>query len=55
MKLMKMGGREEILLERETIGLIILVILLESMATSLINPSMKRTMMYRRQLIIIFT
>jgi hypothetical protein len=37
-KLMKMGGREEILLERETISLIILP---ESVATRLINPSLK--------------
>jgi hypothetical protein len=36
-KLMEMGGREEILLERETISLIILP---ESVATSLINPSL---------------
>jgi hypothetical protein len=39
MKLMEMGGREEILLERETISLFILP---ESVATSLISPSMKR-------------
>jgi hypothetical protein len=37
-KLMKMGGREEILLERETISPIILP---ESVATRLINPSLK--------------
>jgi hypothetical protein len=43
-KLMEMGGREEILLERETISLIILQ---ESVATSVINPSMKRDTIYR--------
>ena len=37
-KLMKMGGREEILLERETISLIIPP---KSVATRLINPSLK--------------
>jgi hypothetical protein len=37
-KLMEMGGREEIMLERETISLIILP---ESVATIPINPSMK--------------
>jgi hypothetical protein len=35
---MKMGGREEILLERENINLIIPP---ESVATRLINPSLK--------------
>jgi hypothetical protein len=49
---MEMGGREEILLERETINLIILP---ESVATSLINPSLKRDTIYRRRLIFIFT
>ena len=37
-KIMKMGGREEILLERETISLIIQP---ESVAARVINPSMK--------------
>jgi hypothetical protein len=45
-KLMEMGGREEILLERETISLIILP---ESVATSLINPSLKRATICRRR------
>jgi hypothetical protein len=44
-KLMEMGGREEILLERETISPIILP---ESVATSLINPSLKRATICRR-------
>jgi hypothetical protein len=43
-KLMEMGGRDEILLERETISLIIPP---ESVATSLINPSLKRDTIYR--------
>jgi hypothetical protein len=51
-KHMEMGGREEILLERETINLIIL---LEIVATSLINPSLKRATRYRRWIIFIFT
>jgi hypothetical protein len=51
-KLMKMGGREEIMLERETISLIILP---ESVATRLINPSMKGDTIHRRWLIFIFT
>jgi hypothetical protein len=50
MKLMEMGGREEILLERETISLIILP---ESVTTSLINPSLKRATICRRWLIFI--
>jgi hypothetical protein len=45
MKLMEMGGREEILLERETISPIIL---LESVATTLINPFLKRATICRR-------
>jgi hypothetical protein len=49
-KLMKMGGREEILLERETISLIILP---ESVATRLINPSLKGATICRRRLIFI--
>jgi hypothetical protein len=55
MKLMEMGGREEILLERETTSLIILEILPERIATSPINPSLKRDTMYRRRLVFIFT
>jgi hypothetical protein len=47
---MKMGGKEEILLERETISLIIP---LESVATRLINPSMKGATICRRRLIFI--
>jgi hypothetical protein len=53
MKLMKMGGREEILLERETAILMIPKILPEVIATSLINPSMKRVAIRRRWLIFI--
>ena len=55
MKFMEMGGREEILLERETTSLIIQEILPEMIATSLINPSLKRDSMYRRRLVFIFT
>jgi hypothetical protein len=51
-KLMEMGGREKILLERETINLVILP---ESVSTSLINPSLKRDTIYRWRLIFIFT
>jgi len=51
-KIMEMGGREEILLEKETISLIILP---ESVATSMINPFMKRDTIYIRRLIFIFT
>jgi hypothetical protein len=43
-KLMEMGGREEILLERETT---ISIIPPESIATSLINPSLKRATICR--------
>jgi hypothetical protein len=50
-KLMEMGGREKILLERETISLIIPP---ESVATSLINPSLKRDTICKRQLFFIF-
>jgi len=39
MKIMEMGGREKILLEGETISLVILP---ESVVTILINPSLKR-------------
>jgi hypothetical protein len=54
-KLMKMGGREEILLERETTSLIISKILPEMIATSFINLSLKRDTMYRWRLVVIFT
>jgi hypothetical protein len=47
MKFMEMGGREEILLEKETTSLIIPKILPERIATSLINPSLKRDTKYR--------
>jgi hypothetical protein len=47
-KLMKMGGREKILLERETISLIIPP---KSVATRLINSSMKGATICRRRLI----
>jgi hypothetical protein len=49
-KLMKMGGREEIVLERETISLIIPP---ESVAIRLINPSMKGGTICRIRLIFI--
>jgi hypothetical protein len=42
-KLMEMGGREEILLKRETTISIILELLLASIATSPIYPSLKWT------------
>jgi hypothetical protein len=48
MKLMEMGGREEILLERESINLIIL---LEGVTTNLINPSLERDTICRRWII----
>jgi hypothetical protein len=48
--LMKMGGREEILLERETI---ILIIPPKSVATRLINPSLKGATTCRQRLIFI--
>jgi hypothetical protein len=51
-KLMKMGGREEILLER---GAISTIISPESVATILINPSLKGATIHRRQLVFIFT
>jgi hypothetical protein len=47
MKLMEMGGREKILLEREAASLIISEILPEMIATSSINPSLKRATIYR--------
>jgi hypothetical protein len=47
MKLMEMGGREEILLERISTTMIIHGIPPEVMATTLINPSLKRTIIYR--------
>jgi hypothetical protein len=49
-ELMEMDGREEILLERETISPIILP---ESVDTSLINPSLKRATICRQRLIFI--
>jgi len=49
-KLMDIGGREEIMLEIETINLIILP---KSVTTSLVNPSMKRDTICRRWLIFI--
>jgi hypothetical protein len=52
MKLMEMGGREEIMMEIETI---IPIILLESVDRSLINPFLKRDTIHRRWLIFIFT
>jgi hypothetical protein len=52
MKFMEMGGREEILLKREIINLSILP---ESVATSLINPYLKRATIYRQWLVFIFT
>jgi len=51
-KLMKMGGRGEILLERETI---ILIIQPGSLATRLINPSLKGATIHRQRLVLIFT
>jgi hypothetical protein len=51
-KLMKMGGREEILLERENISQIIQ---LGSVATILINPSLKGAPICKRRLVFIFT
>jgi hypothetical protein len=51
-KLMEIGGNDKILLERETINPIIL---LESVAIILINPSMERDTICRRCLIFIFT
>ena len=50
LKLMKMGGREEILLEIEAISPIIPH---ESVATRLINPSLKGAIICRRRLIFI--
>jgi hypothetical protein len=52
---MEMGGREEIILERETASLIIPKILPEVITTSSINPSLKRTTIYRRWFIFICT
>jgi hypothetical protein len=42
MKLMEMGGREEILLKREATIMIIQEISPKRIATSSINPSLKR-------------
>jgi hypothetical protein len=50
MKLMEMGGREEILLKGVSTITIILEILPERMATSSINPSLKRATTCRRWL-----
>jgi hypothetical protein len=50
-KLMNMGGREEILLESETMRLIILP---KIVATRGINPSMKGDTICRRSLIFIY-
>jgi hypothetical protein len=47
---MEMGGREEIMLERETISPIIPP---ESVATNLINPSMEMATICKRWLIFI--
>jgi len=47
MKLMEIGGREEILLERISATLIIQGIMPEVIATNSIIPSMNRTIMYR--------
>jgi hypothetical protein len=51
-KLMNMGGREEIMLERETINLIIPP---KSVATRLINPYLKGDTICRRRGIFIST
>jgi hypothetical protein len=53
MRLMEMGGREEILLEIISTTLIIQGIMLEVIATRSINPSLKRTIIYRRWFIFI--
>jgi hypothetical protein len=47
MKLMEMGGREEILLEGISATLIIQRIMPEVIAISSINPSLKRIIVYR--------
>ena len=53
MKLMEMGGREEILLERISATVIMQGILPEVIATSLINQSLKGDTICRRKLIFI--
>jgi hypothetical protein len=53
-KLMEMDGREEILLERISVTVIMQGILLEVIATSLINPSLKAATICRRRLIFIY-
>jgi hypothetical protein len=55
MKLMEMGGREEILLERISTTLIMQGILPEVIDTSLINPSLKGATICRRRIIFICT
>ena len=53
-KLMDMGGREKILLERISSIVIMQGILLEVRATSLINPSLKGATICRQNLIFIY-
>jgi hypothetical protein len=53
MKLMEMGGREEILLEKMSATLIMQGILPEMIVTRSINPSLKGATIYRRRLIFI--
>jgi hypothetical protein len=53
-KLMDMGGREEILLERISATVIMQGIFLEVISTSLINPSLKGDTICRRKLIFIY-
>jgi hypothetical protein len=53
-KIMDMGGREEILMERESAILIIQEILLLVISTSPFNPSLNRTTLYRQWSIFIY-
>jgi hypothetical protein len=53
-KIMNMGGRDEILLERKTTILMIPKISLEVTSTSLINPYLKRVSICRRWIIFIY-
>jgi hypothetical protein len=53
MKLMEMGGREEILLERISTTLIMQGIFLEVISTSSINPYLKGATIRRQRLIFI--